>query len=93
MMAMNDHVRRAALLAALAVTMGTRASATAATEPKRSPCCFTNLRYAGVCQAEPLEEQTCASILAYLNNPTSVGKAYCSNTAVRGGWKQAKCKS
>ena len=34
MMAMNDHVRRAALLTALAATMGTRASATAAPETK-----------------------------------------------------------
>ena len=93
MMAMNDHVRRAALLLALAATMGTRASAMAAPETKHSPCCFTNLRYAGVCQAEPLEDETCASILAYLNQPTSVGKSHCNSTAVRGGWKQTKCKS
>ena len=85
-------VRRTALLAVLGVMLQTRASATAAADTKPTPCCFTNIRYAGVCQVEPSEDQTCASILAYLNNPASAGKTYCSNTSVRGSWKQTRCK-
>ena len=85
-------VRRAVLLAVLSALLHTRASATAAADPKPDPCCFTNIRFAGVCQVEPSEDQTCASILAYLNNPASAGKTYCSNTSVRGGWKQTECK-
>jgi hypothetical protein len=55
------------------------------------PCCFTNERYAGVCSVEPAEGETCATILAYLNNPQSQGKSYCSNTDIRGGWQQKRC--
>ena len=40
----------------------------------------------------PAEGETCASILAYLNRPNTVGKTYCDNTTVRGGWQLAKCK-
>jgi hypothetical protein len=40
----------------------------------------------------PAGEETCASILEYLNNPRSVGKTYCNATDVRGGWKPAACK-
>ena len=54
-------------------------------------CCFTNPQYAGVCAVTPADEETCASILAYLNNPQSQGKSYCASTAIRGGWKQSKC--
>jgi hypothetical protein len=55
------------------------------------PCCFTNPQYTGVCKVEPAEGETCATILAYLNNPQSQGKSYCGNTNIRGGWKQQKC--
>jgi len=55
-------------------------------------CCFTNPRYSGVCVIEPGADETCASILAYLNNPNSQGKSYCGSTSVRGGWRQAPCK-
>lgn len=54
-------------------------------------CCFTNPRFNGVCQVEPAGDETCASILGYLNNPNSVGKTYCGNTPVRGGWAQVAC--
>jgi hypothetical protein len=40
----------------------------------------------------PGEGETCSSILAYLNNPNSVGKSYCGNTKVRGTWKQVDCE-
>jgi hypothetical protein len=55
-------------------------------------CCFTNPRYSGVCVVEPGADETCASILAYLNNPQSQGKSYCGSTSVRGGWRQGRCK-
>lgn len=56
-----------------------------------APCCFTNQQYSGVCSVQPAEGETCATILAYLNNPNAQGKTYCDNTNVRGGWKQQKC--
>jgi len=58
----------------------------------RPHCCFTNARYVGTCEVEPSKDETCASILQYLNNPQSQGKAYCSATSVRGGWKQVPCQ-
>ncbi|HOC44564.1 MAG TPA: hypothetical protein PKJ99_16230 [Thermoanaerobaculales bacterium] len=55
------------------------------------PCCFTNPRYTGVCRVTPAEDESCDSILAYLNNPSSSGKAYCGGTITRGGWQQVSC--
>jgi hypothetical protein len=78
--------------AALALLVGTRPGARAE-DAKRAPCCFTNPRYAGVCQVDPSEGETCASILAYLNNASSSGKSYCGNTDVRGGWAGVTCKA
>jgi hypothetical protein len=57
-----------------------------------APCCFTNPRFSGVCSVEPAEGETCASVLAYLNDPQSQGKTYCSNTTIRGGWKTKRCE-
>jgi hypothetical protein len=54
-------------------------------------CCFTNPRYAGVCAVTPAEGETCASVLAYLNDPASQGKSYCASTSVRGGWAERPC--
>ena len=59
----------------------------------KKPCCFTNARYTGVCQVQPGETETCASILAYLNNQQSAGKTYCGNTPIRGGWTSVDCKT
>ena len=56
-------------------------------------CCFTNPRYTGVCRVTPGPDETCADILAYLNNQSSVGKTYCGNTKVRGGWAQVECET
>jgi hypothetical protein len=55
-------------------------------------CCFTNPQYSGVCSVDPGEDETCATILDYLNNPQSQGKSYCGNTSIRGGWKESDCK-
>ena len=55
-------------------------------------CCFSNPRHTGVCVVEPGADETCASILAYLNNPQSQGKSYCGSSSVRGGWRKVSCK-
>lgn len=55
------------------------------------PCCFENPRYTGVCTVTPDEDETCSSILGYLNNQASVGKSYCGNTTIRGGWASTDC--
>ena len=54
-------------------------------------CCFTNPQYTGKCVVQPAADETCASILDYLNNPQAQGKNYCGNTTVRGGWTQVDC--
>jgi hypothetical protein len=62
-------------------------------EPARpTSCCFVNPSYAGVCVVQPTKDETCSSILAYLNNPESSGKIYCNNTAIRGNWRQVVCE-
>ena len=79
---------------ALVLTCG---AALAADEPTSSAtlngsCCFENPRFSGTCKVTPGPDETCSSILGYLNNPNSVGKAYCGNTKVRGGWTQVSCE-
>lgn len=61
--------------------------------PPRPPCCFVHPQYAGVCVVHPGKGETCASVLAYLNKPRSIGKSYCRNTTVRGGWTRLDCKT
>jgi hypothetical protein len=80
----------AATLAPAPSAASSKACATAEEEP-RPPCCFTNVRYAGTCEVRPGKDETCASILAYLNNPQSQGKAYCNQTNIRGGWTSVPC--
>ena len=83
----NLH-RVLAVAAVAAVALVAVQEATAA-----EPCCFTNQRYSGVCQVVPGEDETCGSILSYLNTPNSTGKGYCAGTDVRGGWTQVDCKA
>ncbi|HSD67824.1 MAG TPA: hypothetical protein VLF95_14045 [Vicinamibacteria bacterium] len=64
----------------------------ATAEDPRPHCCFENPRYVGTCEVDPAKDETCATILEYLNNPQSQGKAYCGNTNVRGGWKAVPCE-
>jgi hypothetical protein len=54
-----------------------------AQDPPTTKCCFTNPGFAGTCEVEPAKDETCASILGYLNNPMSQGKGYCGNTTIR----------
>ena len=75
-------------LGALAAVAGTEDASTAIGQ---APCCFDNPRFSGTCQVTPGEDESCSSILGYLNNPNSVGKTYCGNTKVRGGWTQVSC--
>jgi hypothetical protein len=63
-----------------------------ATATQQGPCCFENPRYSGTCQVTPGPEEACGDILGYLNNPNSVGKNYCGNTKVRGGWTSVSCE-
>ena len=78
-------------LAGVAVAAGAVGPTVDAGNRTADPCCFTNPRFAGVCEVTPSEDETCADILAYLNNPSSVGKTYCGKTKVRGGWAQVEC--
>jgi hypothetical protein len=90
---MSTGIRvRAALLGALLVPLSRGLGASTAKEQQKTACCFSNPYYAGVCEVRPSGDETCAGILAYLNNPNSVGKSYCGNTTVRGGWTQVQCK-
>lgn len=59
----------------------------------REDCCFNNRAFSGVCVVKPAEDETCATILAYLNNPRSQGKDYCGKTSIRGGWQQISCEA
>ncbi len=54
-------------------------------------CCFNNFRFAGGCMVVARGSETCAGIQNYLNSFDSVGKYYCDNTTVRGGWTFTVC--
>ena len=56
-------------------------------------CCFNNPRFTGTCKVMTGPDETCSDVLAYLNNQASVGKTYCGNTKVRGGWAQVECEN
>jgi hypothetical protein len=55
-------------------------------------CCFSNSQFTGVCEVTPAKDETCDSILKYLNTAGTVGKTYCNNSRIRGGWKKANCE-
>jgi hypothetical protein len=69
------------------------ALAASSEESPRADCCFTNRAFTGVCRVKPAEDETCATILAYLNNPQSQGKTYCGGTTIRSGWQQVSCET
>lgn len=56
-------------------------------------CCYTNSAFVGVCKITADADDTCDTILAYLNTPGTVGKSYCGGSKIRGGWKQVDCPS
>jgi hypothetical protein len=103
MQRLPSHLARAftvlLLLASAAPTAPSTAVAPAcgavlvlAQEPHPAKCCFANPNFAGTCEVEPAKDETCASILGYLNNPMSQGKSYCGNTTIRGGWQSVACE-
>ena len=54
-------------------------------------CCLNNFRFAGGCMVVARGQETCQDVISYLNNFNSVGKYYCDNTMVRGGWTLSDC--
>jgi hypothetical protein len=105
-MTSQSRLERAGLGVALVVVgvatafAGARREARSATCPPsaavsaatpRSNCCFTNPAYSGICVVSPQKDETCGTILAYLNDPQSQGKTYCHNSNVRGGWSEVTC--
>jgi len=64
---------------------------TAQNNQQKADCCFSNSQFQGICRVTPGANESCDTILEYLNTPGSVGKAYCNSTAIRGGWKLADC--
>ena len=97
---MNSRMRMVLLLGVVvavaavagAIAVGTDDGALSVEAAAADTCCFTNPRFSGVCSVVPGEGETCGSILGYLNNPNSTGKAYCGGTPVRGGWSQVTCE-
>lgn len=65
-----------------------------AAEEKETPkdCCFEHPNYQGICTVTPAKDESCQTILDYLNTPGSSNKTYCGSTRIRGGWSQADCK-
>ena len=83
----------AAMALAVAATIPVLAETPAAeTSTGGDKCCFSNPRYSGMCEVTTGPDETCSDVLAYLNNQASVGKTYCGNTKVRGGWAQVECE-
>jgi len=62
------------------------------TASEAATCCFSNPRYSGQCEVTPGADESCADILSYLNSQNSVGKNYCGNTTIRGGWTTVTCE-
>lgn len=59
---------------------------------EEATCCFSNPRYSGQCEVRPGADESCADILSYLNAQNTVGKNYCGNTTIRGGWAIVSCE-
>jgi hypothetical protein len=55
-------------------------------------CCLVREGYQGTCRVTPGKEETCGSILKYLNTPGTVGKSYCGGSKLRGGWESVDCE-
>lgn len=82
------YIISALILTLLVIGGATHSSAAS----EKGDCCFNNPRYTGQCRVTPGDDEKCADILSYLNNQNSVGKAYCGNTTIRGGWASVSCE-
>lgn len=92
---MTTHLKITGILAAILCLTALGAFAveeTPETAMQQTKCCFENPRYSGTCEVTPGPEESCGSVLGYLNNPNSMGKDYCGNTTIRGGWSQVECE-
>src|SRR5688500_6408727 len=78
-------LRGAKMLASLAFYLLFSFTSSAVATADLGACCFIHPNYSGVCVVQPAANETCSSILEYLNSPGSAGKAYCGNTPIRGG--------
>jgi hypothetical protein len=90
------HLDHVLLLATVAATLSfgrTPVAERTQSEPSKKPCCFKNSGYAGTCKVQPAGDETCASILAYLNNPMAEGKSYCGGTTVRQAWTEVSWRN
>jgi ketosteroid isomerase-like protein len=85
---MDTHRVTKGLVLAGAVALLLTSSTNLAAEER---CCLNNFRFAGGCMVVVRGTETCSDVLGYLNNFNSVGKYYCDNTMVRGGWTLSDC--
>jgi hypothetical protein len=79
------------LFAALFLLISLSGPVFAQDDEQKEPCCYTNIAYTGFCSVTPTNDETCDSILQYLNTPGTVGKDYCSGSKIRGGWSKVAC--
>lgn len=96
-MSLKKRTRAMVVLAAVSAVAAVGATAAPSARPAGAGdddryCCLANPRYAGICKVTLAADETCADVLAYLNNAASVGKTYCGTTPVRMGWKEVACQ-
>jgi hypothetical protein len=94
---MHRNTRLLSLAALITLTIAGVATAGAeppatATAIGNDTCCFSNPSYSGTCEVTTGPDESCSDVVAYLNNQMSVGKTYCENTKIRGGWTQVECE-
>jgi ketosteroid isomerase-like protein len=85
---MNSLRNMKALLVVAVMTVISVAPAEVSADER---CCLNNFRFAGGCMVIVRGQETCQDVVAYLNNFNSVGKYYCDNTMIRGGWSLSDC--
>lgn len=84
-------MKRTVAVGILALVCALVIMASAGDESQQETCCFTHPNYSGTCEVTPGEDETCQSVLQYLNTPMSQGKTYCGGTELRGSWELATC--
>jgi hypothetical protein len=93
----NKSPRPAAVIGfVLTLTAATATAQTVSGQVERGGggvCCLTNFRFTGPCEVTIGPGESCADVLAYLNNFQSAGRQYCGNTITRGGWTAVRCGS
>jgi ketosteroid isomerase-like protein len=89
----KEHTMKRMTVHSIVIAAAAAAIVVASPSPgaAQEKCCFNNFRFAGGCMVVPSGSETCASILSYLNSFDAVGRYYCDNTTVRGGWSQVEC--